>query len=199
MDMKINFLNSINFSATNKKVHIKHPILIEENIDSSLVNDAINFAMFGKTNSEIEKQATMTDFQKELRSIEFARLLDRQHAARNRSGDIYARLRNMESYGYLDLRLEVPDNTLDALSSLKQETISALNDSQLYRICKFDNGNRKVVDGLLALEQEFTVEELQKISERDSSTIINTWISKLVSDDTAFAKLTDYIHELARK
>ena len=199
MDMKINFLNSINFSATNKKVHIKHPILIEENIDSSLVNDAINFAMFGKTNSEIEKQATMTDFQKELRSIEFARLLDRQHAARNRSGDIYARLRNMESYGYLDLRLEVPDNTLDALSSLKQETISALNDSQLYRICKFDNGNRKVVDGLLALEQEFTVEELQKISERDSSTIINTWISKLVSDETAFAKLTDYIHELARK
>lgn len=199
MDMKINFLNSPNFSSVNKKVHTKSPILIEENINSSSVNDGITFAIFGRTNSEIENETGMTDIQKELKSIEYQKLITKQQVARTRSGNIYTRLKDMDRCGYLDLKSDVSKEILYALSSLKQETISALNDSQLYRICKFDNGNRKVVDGLLALEKEFTVEELQKISERDSSTIINTWISKLVSDETAFAKLTDYIHELARK
>ena len=197
--MKINFLNLLNFSSINKKVHAKTPILIEENINSSSVNDGITFAIFGRTNSEIENETKMTDIQKELKSIEYQKLITKQQVARTRSGNIYTRLKDMDRCGYLDLKSDVSKEILYALSSLKQETISALNDSQLYRICKFDNGNRKVVDGLLALEQEFTVEELQKISERDSSTIINTWISKLVSDEIAFAKLTDYIHELARK
>lgn len=199
MDMKISFLNSPNFSSINKKVHTKTPILIEENINSSSINDGITFAIFGRTNSEIENEIGMTDNQKELKSIEYQRLITKQQVARTRSGNIYTRLRNMSNCGYLDLRYDVPRDVLYALLSLNYETIAALNDSQLYRICKFNNGNRKVEDGLMALEKEFTTEELQKISERDSSTIINTWISKLVSDETAFAKLTDYIHELARK
>ena len=199
MDMKIGFLNLINFGVASKKLHTKTPILIEENINPSSLNDVITYALLGKSNSELEKQNIMTDIQKELKSIEYQKLLDRQKIARNRSGNIYTRLREMDRCGYLDIRLDVPENILYALLSLKQETVSALNDSQLYRICKFDNGNRRVEDGLLALEQEFSTEELQKISERDSSTIINTWISKLVSDDIAFAKLTEYIHKLARK
>ena len=83
--------------------------------------------------------------------------------------------------------------------SLRKETIAALNDCQIYRICECDSGNRKTSEGLFELEKEFTCDELQRISERNGSTIINTWLNKQVSSEERYQCLTKYIHNLARR
>ncbi len=197
--MKLNSISNLNFNKIYRKVHTRDPILIQEKLHPASINDTYTFSLFSKNNSEINEPSVLSDTQKTLYSIEFDRLLNKQEIARSRCGNIYTRLRQMHRCGYLDLRYDISRDTLYALLNLKYETISALNDSQLYRICKFNNGNRDVKDGLVELEKEFSLEELQRISERESSTIINTWISKMVPNDDSFVELTKYIHKLARK
>lgn len=191
--------NQLNFSKIYRKVHTRTPYLIQEIYHPFSLNNTYSVLLTGKTNQEINEFCPMGDAQQELRAISYERLIKKQEFCKNRNGNIFARLKAMEEYGYDGICKKVPADVLGALTSLKKETISALNDYQLYRICEIHDGRRSNADGLLELEKEFTIQELQRISERDSSTIINTWITKQTLNDESFQCLTNYIHELARK
>ena len=198
--MQINSVNyNFNFSKIYRKVHTRTPYLVQEFHHPYNLNDTYSILLTGKTNQEINHFAPMTEGQAHLREISYDRLIKKQQLCQNRSGNIFTRLKEMESYGYDGIRKNVSVETLEALTSLKKETIAALNDYQLYRICEIEDGTRSAADGLLELEKEFTTQELQRISERESSTIINTWITKQTSSEESFRCLTNYIHKLARK
>ena len=178
-----------------RKVHTREPLLVQEMLLSSKTNDGITKLITGKTNFEIENFKPLTDFQAELKAQDFKRLIERQKLAQNRSGDLRFRIKQMEEVGYEGLWLETSKETKNALSRVKSRTIAALNDCQIFRICS----NNTSFDALQALEKEFAISELQKISERNNSTIINTWLIKYMQDGKANDCLTNYIHELARK
>lgn len=198
--MQINSIaNQCSFSKIYRKVHTRTPYLIQEIYHPLALNNVFSVLACGKTNQEINQFEPMGEIEKNLRAIAFDKLIRKQILSQNRSGNIFNRLQDMERFGYDGICKKVPADVLSALLSLKKETISALNDYQLYRICEIQNGSRKTADGLLELEKEFTTKELQRISERDSSTIINTWINKQTLSEESFQCLTKYIHELARK
>ncbi len=199
--MQINSIaGNYNFSKMYRKVHTRTPYLIQEIYHPLALNNIYSILACGKTNQQINQFEPMTETQANLRAIEYDRLIKRQALCQNRSGNILNRLMDMEKYGYDGICKKVPADVLESLMSLKKETISALNDYQLYRICEIrEDGKRSTAEGLLELEKEFTTQELQRISERDSSTIINTWINKRTLSDESFQCLTKYIHELARK
>ena len=198
--MQIKLINSnLNFSKVYRKVHTRNPYLIQEIYHPLAINNTYSLLATGKTNQEINQFEPMTQVQADLRAIAYDKLISRQEISKNRSGNILTRLMDMQNYGYDGICKKVPTDVLAALTSLKCETIAALNDFQLYRICEIHNGTRSNAEGLLELEKEFTTQELQRISEREGSTIINTWITKQTQSEESFQCLTKYIHELARK
>lgn len=197
--MNISSVTNLNFTKVSRKVLTRDPILVTQIRHPIVVNDEFSKRTTGKTNHQINNPDLMSEFVAKTRAVEFERLIQRQKLAQNRSGDILERLEHMEKVGYEGILDETPVKIYNTLLKLNKKTISALNDTQLFRICSFQDGNRSVVDGLLDLEREFTYDELVRLSQRNDSTILNTWICKQTKSEESFDCLTKYIHEISKR
>ena len=182
-------------SNIHTKIISKAPVSIKEISSPKTINDIYTKLVTGKTNLELASFKPLTSSQENIKALEFKRLIERQRIARNRSGDLTYRLTQMKKMGYEKWLNETPEKTIEALSNLKAKTISTLNDFQIFRICLNGNSSKE----LEALEKEFSFSELQKLSERDNSTIINTWLAEFSAEDIAPKNLTEYIHQITRK
>ena len=197
--MNIGNISVLNFGKVSRKVLTREPILVTQIRHPLIINDEFSKRATGKTNSEIENYTPMSDDFAHIRAFEFEKLIAKQKLALNRSGDILERLETMENIGYQGILEATPASVYNALLRLDRKTISALNDCQLFRICNSQEGLRDTVDGLLELENEFSYDELIRLSQRGDSTIINTWINKQVKSEKSFECLTRYIHEITKR